>query len=669
VACALACLVGTQASPVRAAVGVPAKQKVAGRRAGVPTGYSSRSIVIKLTPNAQGRATAKKKVLRAAGKLSAANGAHPKHPDALPWMTDNVCGEAARLNATKITPLVDWEFANPELAHKFGFDRMYVVHFPEGTDTRSAAQAFRNQTGDVSEAGTDAMGTVAGTIPDDAEFDRLWAMSNTGFNTGALGGLPGADIDAPAAWDIHTGAAGDVTIAIIDSGIDIHPDLTNVIAGYNADTSSNSTLTTDDCSHGTHVAGTAAGTGNNSVGVVGVSWGAKLMPVRVTAPAGVSPCGFFASSLTAGIIWAADNGADVANISLQLSGITDSDRINMQNAIDYGRSLGMISISATGNNNFCSGLGGVCYPARLPRCMAVGATTFTDLTASFANTGVEMDIAAPGDKIYSACIAGGQINQFCDCLPTFYPGCDRYAYLGGTSMATPHVSGLAALLKSFDPTLSVSELEDIITTTAEESNNGLDGWDEEVGYGRINAYQALLSAQVWPTILSSIPANGAIDARQHTDESNTVEFGVNYVDMDFPPDVASALVVGDFSVMQKGGLLAPPTVTDVQLLDADTVRVTLSDMIEPLAWTTIAHDTTGIVRIGYLPGDVNADQIVGDADVVAIVDHLLGVGDPLPEWSTDLDWSGATTPTDILTLVDLLQGAELHENALDTNLP
>lgn len=647
------------ASPVRAAVGVAA---AAGQVAttglpDTPGGYSSRHIVIKLTPGAQSRAIAKRKALGTAGKV--ANGTRP---DSLPWMGDSFRGEAARWHASKMTPLVDWEFANPDLARKFGFDRLYVLHFPQGTDTPRAARRFRDQNEDVEVATTDAMGTVADTFPDDPEFDRLWGFHNTGSNTGAPG-LRDSDIDAPEAWDIHTGAAGDITIAIIDSGIDPHPDLPNVIAGRNTDPTTPSSLTTDDCSHGTHVAGTAAGTGNNAIGVVGVSWGAKLMPVRVTT--GFSPCGFFPSSLTAGIIWAADNGADVANISLQAGPLSADDEAAMQNAIDYARSLGMVVIAANGNHPAlvdCTSLGGICNPARLRGTLAVGATTSTDLTAGFSNQGVETDVAAPGDKIYSTCLNGEIIN----CLT-------GYGYLNGTSMATPHVSGLAALLKSYSLAnaldLSVADIEDIITVTAEESNNGLLGWDEEVGYGRINAHQALLSALVWPTILSSSPANGAIDARQHTDRLAQVEFGVSYIDMDFPAEVASELTIDDFTVLQKGGAFAPPVATAVGLFDADTVRVTLSEMMEPLSWTTVAHNTTGIVRVGFLPGDVNADQIVTRDDAVALAVHFLGTGDPLPEWSTDLDWSGATTTADFLTLVNLLHGADLHENATGTTLP
>lgn len=609
----------------------------------------------------------RRKSLAAAGKLATTGNLVP---DASAWLCQSICDEATRWNATKITPLMDWDFANPELARKFGFDCMYIVHLPEGTDTPRAAQSFRRRN-DVASAIVDSIGTVADTIPNDTHFDRLWAMRNTGTNTGASGGLPNADIDATGAWDIHTGAAGDVTIAIIDSGIDVHPDLTNVIAGRNTEPSSPPTLTTDDCSHGTHVAGTAAAMGNNATGVVGVSWGAKLMPVRVTDP--LIPCRFRTSSMTAGIMWAADHGADVANLSLQISSASAAEITSMQNAIDYGRSLGMITVAATGNSNSCADLGGVCFPARLPRTIAVGATTFTDLPWSLANKGVEMDVAAPGDRIFSACVAGGQFNPVCDCNGTsgFYPGCDLYAYLSGTSMATPHVSGLIALLKSYSLAngldLGLGDLEDIITTTTDDVSST--GWDDQSGYGRINAHEALLAAQVWPTILSSNPPNGAIDARQHTDRLNQQEFGVDFVDMDFPPDVASTLTVADFTVLQKGGMLAAPTVTDVQLLDADTVRVTLSRKLEPFSWTTVAHHDTGIVRIAFLPGDVDGDQVVNNDDAIALSDFFLGGGATPSPWSTDLDWSGATTPTDFLTLVDLLHGADLHENATDTTLP
>jgi len=215
--------------------------------------------------------------------------------------------------------------------------------------------------------------------------------------------------------------------------------------------------------------------------------------------------------------------------------------------------------------------------------------------------------------------------------------------------------------------LTPQDVEDILTTTSEDK--GSDGWDNNFGYGRINAYQALLAAQVWPTILTSDPANHAIDARQHTDRLLEKEFGIDFIDMDFPPEVVNTLTLADFKIFQKGGNLVPPTLADLQILDEDTVRIVLSDKIEPLAWTSVTHHNTGLVKIGFLPADVNANEVANEDDVLALVDHFLGVGDPLPIWSTDLDWSGVATPTDILTCINLLNGADLYETALGTSLP
>jgi formylglycine-generating enzyme required for sulfatase activity len=200
------------------------------------------------------------------------------------------------------------------------------------------------------------------------------------------------------------------------------------------------------------------------------------MPVRV-----LNGCSGFTSQLAQGIVWAADNGADVGNMSLQYYALSLGEYSLLSDAINYAHDLGMILIAAAGNNNM-GGVGVVAYPAKLLNCMGVSATTdddlFADLTATggawFSNYGNEVDVCAPGDRIYSTYTNNG------------------YAYLSGTSMATAHVSGLAALIKSYVPALTNVDIELILDNSAADLAPA--GWDNHYGFGRINAYQALLAA-------------------------------------------------------------------------------------------------------------------------------------------------------------------------------
>ncbi len=224
-------------------------------------------------------------------------------------------------------------------------------------------------------------------------------------------------IRAPQGWALSTGSSS-VTIAILDSGVDLgHPDLAGkVAAGY--DFVNNDNTPQDDFGHGTHVAGIAAAQGNNGLGVAGVSWGAQIMPVKVLDRFG----GGSYANVAAGIVWAVDHGAQVINLSL--GGALPS--LTLESAVLYAYDKGALLVAASGNG----GRDQVLYPARYPQVLAVGATNFTNQPASFSNYGPEVDVAAPGENIYSLGI-GGTFTE------------------SGTSMSSPYVSGLAAILFSF----------------------------------------------------------------------------------------------------------------------------------------------------------------------------------------------------------------------------
>jgi subtilisin family serine protease len=325
-------------------------------------------------------------------------------------------------------------------------------------------------------------------IPSDPRWNNQWAP---------------AKIGAPAAWEITTGST-EVIIAVLDTGIDLdHPDLAAKIWTnpgevpangldddqngkvddvhgwhfyhycYNSDCPPfEDNNPQDDNGHGTHVAGIAAAETDNGVGIAGISWGAQLMPVKVLDEYGE---GWY-SDVIAGIVYATDNGADIINLSL--GGEASSQA--MQEAVDYSHARGVLLIAATGNNS-----GPVLYPAACNHVLGVGATDVEDRRWRFSNYGPEIDVVAPGDEIYST-----------------WPWRDGYFYQSGTSVATPHVAGLAALIWSVRPDLANDQVAQVITQTA--CDLGEPGWDEFYGWGRIDAYQALLSVTRFKLYLPSV---------------------------------------------------------------------------------------------------------------------------------------------------------------------
>lgn len=326
-------------------------------------------------------------------------------------------------------------------------------------------------------------GEYLGT-PNDSYFDNQWNL----HNTGQTGGTSDADIDAPEGWDIEVGA-DNVVLSIIDSGTDIdHEDLISnmwknedEIPGNGIDDDDNGYIDDYDgwdfynndndpngpYDHGTHVAGITGAMTNNALGVAGVAggWypgqrGCLLMPLGV---GDYSPDG---SVLDDAIIYAADNGARVLTMSLTVGPSTAIDQ-----AVDYAvNTKGCIVDCASGNSN-----GPVSYPALLSDIIAVGSTTHKDLRASYSNYGSELDVVAPGGDgeagIYSTSIG------------------DTYVYHYGTSMAAPHVAGLAGLLFSQNPGRTNTEVRNLIESTADDL--GTPGWDQYYGWGRINAESAL----------------------------------------------------------------------------------------------------------------------------------------------------------------------------------
>ncbi len=352
--------------------------------------------------------------------------------------------------------------ASPEL-DKIG---VQVLKVPRGKVLETAAALRLNSEIEFAEPNylVQAAEAITPTIPNDPSWGNQW-------------GPP--DIQAPLAWSVTTGTAS-VIIAIIDTGVDLtHPDLADKIDLV--DSTSFVTYTTspqDDNGHGTHVAGIAAASSNNGLGITGMAWGARIMALKILNSAGTGSD----SDLAAAMIYAADHGARIINLSL---GDT-APSTPMEDAVNYAYVHGATVVAAAGN----TGTQSVLYPAAYANAIAVASVDVNNNRSGFSNYGPSIDLAAPGSVIYSTMWPGN--IRFC-------PG-SSYCNVSGTSMATPHVAGAAALLASL-PQFSTPDkiraaLQDTakdLTTSSPSSCQGGAGWDPCFGYGLVQAYAALRS--------------------------------------------------------------------------------------------------------------------------------------------------------------------------------
>lgn len=268
-------------------------------------------------------------------------------------------------------------------------------------------------------------------------------------------------ISTEQGWE-KTRGNKDVIIAVIDTGVDLnHPEFKNkLVTGYNVVAPDKPPV--DDDGHGTHVTGIIAANTNNKEGIAGVTWFNKIMPIKVLDQSGAGTL----FDVAEGIFWATDHGAKVINLSL--GNYAESNYLH--DAIKYAHSKDVILVSAAGNDRIPK-LG---YPASYPEVISVGAVNYYKKIAEFSNYGDNIDVVAPGVNIAST-----------------YPKFD-YASLSGTSMACPHVTGLAALIRSIKPNLKNTEIAKIIKETA--TDLGYPGKDKYYGYGEINIEAAINSS-------------------------------------------------------------------------------------------------------------------------------------------------------------------------------
>lgn len=292
-------------------------------------------------------------------------------------------------------------------------------------------------------------------VPDDPMYDQQWHISRVG---------------AERAWELSIGRG--VTVAVIDTGIACEnfdkfkkaTDLadTGCVTGRNFVGKKNHA--NDDHGHGTHVAGTIAQSTHNGLGTAGLAFGVRLMPVKVLSADGWGTT----TGVADGIRWAADNGAQVLNLSL---GSPRNSRV-LQAAIDHARDQGVIIVAAAGNSG-----GSVGYPGASRGVIGVSATDSHDQLAWFSSRGKGVDIAAPGVKVLQQTICDRGLN-----------GCEIFGEFNGTSMASPHVAGAAALLVGLGVT-DADAVERYLTSTAKVVDDS-DGGQDKYGAGLLQAGDA-----------------------------------------------------------------------------------------------------------------------------------------------------------------------------------
>ncbi|HPR74461.1 MAG TPA: S8 family serine peptidase [Bacteroidales bacterium] len=325
----------------------------------------------------------------------------------------------------------------------------------------------------------------------DTFYDQQWAINNTGQS----GGTADADMDVTEAWNITTGCSL-IRIAILDSGVDLtHPDLNdNLATGFDATGAGGSGEAVGSDFHGTCCAGIAAAEGNNSLGIAGIAYNSQIVSVKVLTDATPVDDISFPGWLATGIDWAwQNNRSDIISMSLGIFNSSQlvTDAINR--AVSQGRNNLGCTVLAISHNDGTTSLR---FPARLNNVLAVGATDRHDNRASFSNYGIGLDVVAPGVEIYTT-DRQGSIGY----NTSSGTSGDYFANFGGTSAACPNVAGVAALILSVNPGLTQEQVRNIIESTTDKPANytytlGAGEqpnltWNNQMGYGRVNALKAV----------------------------------------------------------------------------------------------------------------------------------------------------------------------------------
>lgn len=492
---------------------------------------------------------------------------------------------------------------------------------PSKIDTIMAVKALRRRA-DVQSADLNYLRKIT-AVPNDAYYQYQWHY-----------GI----INLPQAWDITTGSSSngqDVIVAVVDTGVLLnHPDLLDkTVAGYDFISDAQTARDGDGIDidpddpgdlgrgksstfHGTHVAGTIAAATNNATGVSGVSWNAKIMPVRVLGKGGGS-----SYDVMQGVLFAAglDNvsgtkparRADIINLSLGGGGYSQSE----QAVYTRVRNAGVIVVAAAGN----SGSSTPGYPAAYAGVVSVSAVDYNQARTSYSNYGSTIDVAAPGGN--SAADANGDgygdgVLSSCgdDASGTLL---FNYQFMSGTSMAAPHVAGVIALMKALKPDLTPVEFDTLLTSGALTQDLGVAGRDNDFGYGLIDAFKAVTAVNsVIPPAAPALAASPtAMNFGTYTDtltltvsnsgggtlNANTPSVDVNWITFTSTVDafgLGSYVVQVNRSGLADGDYTATITVTS----NANTVTLPVTMHVRTIATPVNALNSLWVILVNSTSG-------------------------------------------------------------------
>lgn len=536
--------------------------------------------------------------------------AHAAQPDPERYASGRILvAPRAGLPAAEFNKIIKAHGGNG--ARKLNGLNVFVVDLPPGRE-KALAQALARHPS-VKFAELDGAVTMQMT-PNDPQYGSEWHL---------------ATIQAPAAWDIATGSG--ITIAVLDGGVEsTHPDLAaHIVPGWNFyDNNSN---TSDVNGHGTKVAGVAAAIGNNGVGVTGSAFNANIMPMRISDTAGnLTYYSIVANALT----WAADHGARVANISYIISNVS-----TVQTAAQYMRNKGGVVVASAGNT------GAYDASANTATIITVAGTDSADQRASWSAYGPIVDVAAPGAGIMTTTPGGG------------------YGAVSGTSFSSPLTAGVVALMLSANPALQPSQVDSILTATADDL--GATGRDDYYGSGRINAYRAVAAAKTAATADNQAPTvaiaspGATVKGIVTVDVSATDNVGVNRVEL----YAGGALVASDIAAPYSfswdttsradgGTTLVARAYDSAGNVASSTVNVNVAntagsaDITPPSV--SIANPKSGAVVNGNVNVSVSASDNVAVSNVSLYVDGALaatGNSSVSYNWNTRKSGKGSHTIT------------------------
>ena len=373
-----------------------------------------------------------------------------------------------------ITPakLSDWN--NPTANE---ISRIYFLDFLNNDDLEEAINNL-NDSPDIELVEYDWRGTGSGyqsmIIPNDPGFNNQWGLRNTGQNINGVTGTPGADINITPAWDLTVGNSNTI-VSVLDTGIPLTAAEFSgrILPGY--DFANNDNDPTDDQGHGTNVTSIVAASGNNSLGVAGINWNCKIIPIKIL---NANNSGYY-SWWISGITMAVDSGAQVLSMSVGGSSFSQP----LLDAVNYALNSGSIVVACMMNENNEVPY----YPAGFDNVISVGALNNTDNRAvpfcwgGGSCFGNHIDFVAPGEMI----------------IGLYFLNPTQMTYWCGTSQATPMVTGLISLMLGINPSLNLTQIYNLIKLYAHDQIGNpaedVPGWDKYYGWGRIDVYQVINS--------------------------------------------------------------------------------------------------------------------------------------------------------------------------------